>query len=288
MSSAFVVVPPSVIRKTDTDLNRLFPGLEIQPHHTHGELDTYFREKFGLAEHTADLTVTAYPQALKQVEKSDIFAPLPEDLPQMRQDLVEKGLKEPSPYYRIISLACAIFVYQKDLPDPPAAWGDLCQQRFHGQFLCPPADTPMPALFRSVMERHYGEAGALVADTMRADLYPLDINKAVDEKQALAGLAIPSFGRTFRNNNGAMAWPKEGAVPAPLFAFLRKDASREAQDALRYLMGVQYQTFLSKTGALCPVHPEVPLFTEMHEAGGRLLWDGWDAYRELVEISAQA
>jgi ABC-type Fe3+ transport system substrate-binding protein len=145
----------------------------------------------------------------------------------------------------------------------------------------------MPALLRHYLEAHYGEKGKAAADALHAELYPLDINKEVDEGTYAVGLAIPAFGRTFRKNSARMIWPDEGAVAVPMMAFLRKDAQEGPRQVLEYLYSNEYQTYLSTTGLVCPVVSEAPPFEELKENDWRFLYSGWEAMthvgRELAE-----
>ena len=92
--------------------------------------------------------------------------------------------------------------------------------------MAPPHDTPLPALFRHYMESNFGKDGAAAADALHPELYPLDINKYVDEGRYQVGLAIPAFGRSFRLGSGAMVWPAEGAVAIPTMAIFAQGCPR--------------------------------------------------------------
>lgn len=288
MSDVFMVLPPNVVRRTDSEVNRLFPAVQLRPHHTHGEMDRYFSLEFGRPEFTADLTVSAYPQALAAAAASDIFAPRPGDLPPLRPELARAGLGDAPPEVIIIGVVAVIFIHHLGLTSPPRAWGDLTKDEYLGKVVTPPHDTPMPALFRHYLEAHYGQRGAAAADALHAELYPLDINKAVDEGRYAVGMAIPAFGRTFRNASARMVWPAEGAVAVPVMAFLRRDASPDARRVLDYLLSDPYQDYLSTTGLICPAVASAPPFDELKENQWRLLYSGWEAYARVGGQLAQA
>ena len=283
MSSAFIVLPPNVVRKAHSDLEAMLPELRLVSHNTHGELDQYFSHQFGQPEHTHDLTVTAYPSAMapdKNLETSGVFQPLPDHLPPLRPDLAALGLSEPSPYFRVLGVVPLIFIHHQDLEPAPGSWEDLCDPALHGRVVCPPHDTPMPALSQLFLGQLFGPQGLAAAQAMKAEMYPLDINKAVDQGDYAAGLVIPAFARNFRSGGGVMVWPREGAVAIPILVLLKKNASLEALEALDHLFSPQFQEFLSLSGVLAPALAGVPLPPEL-EPPHQLLWLGWQAMAEL-------
>lgn len=281
MSDAFLVMPPNILRRAEDIISKKFPEIELRPHHTHAEMDEHFSHYFGKGEFTADLTLSAYPQALAGAAKSALFADMPSDLPPLRTELAGLGLGEAPAYVKVIGVVPVVMIHNTEVADPPGSWKDLSNQRWWGNVVAPPHDTPLPALFRYYMESNFGSDGASAADALNPELYPLDINKYVDEGLYQVGLVIPAFGRNFRQNSGAMVWPAEGAVAVPLMAFLRKDAAPPAKRLLEYLLSLEFQEFISKDGLICPALQEAPLFPELMENQFRFIWAGWDAAADL-------
>ena len=288
MSSAFIVLPPNVVRKATSDLENLLPDLELVPHNTHGELDQYFAEDFGTPYLTHDLTVTAYPAVMapdKNIETCGLFRPMPDHLPPMRSRLAEQGLAEPNSFIKVVAYVPLVFIHHKSLQPAPKSWRDLCSPELYGKVVCPPHDTPMPALSKAILSGLYGDEGLAAAEAFRAEMYPLDINKAVDEGQFLAGLVIPAFGRTFRNAGASMVWPTEGAVAIPTVSILRKDAGEDALRALDYLFSKEFQDFLGRSGVLVPIREGAELPPEA-QPPNKLLWPGWDQLLRLGQKAA--
>jgi len=281
MSDVFMVLPPNILRRAEDVITKKFPEIELRPHHTHAEMDEHFSHYFGRAEFTADLTVSAYPQALFRAAGSNLFTEMPSDLPPLRAELIELGLGEAPAYVKVIGVVPVVMIHNTGIDDPPASWRDLSRERWWGNVVAPPHDTPLPALFRYYMESNFGSDGASAADALHPELYPLDINKYVDEGRFHVGLVIPAFGRNFRLGSGAMVWPAEGAVAVPLLAFLRKDADPKAVLLLEYLLSPEFQGFMSNDGLICPALQEAPLFKELEENQFRFIWAGWDAATKL-------
>lgn len=281
MNDVFMVLPPNILRRAEDVIIKKFPDIELRPHHTHAEMDEHFSHYFGKEEFTADLTVSAYPQALYSSADSDLFAEMPSDLPPLRPELAELGLGEAPAHVKVIGVVPVVMIHNTGLSDPPGSWQDLSNKRWWGNVVSPPHDTPLPALFRYYMESNFGSDGASAADALHPELYPLDINKYVDEGRFEVGLVIPAFGRNFRHGAAAMVWPAEGAVAVPMMAFLRKDAALPARQLLEYLLSPEFQEFMSEDGLICPALQEAPLFKEIIENQFRFIWAGWDAATDL-------
>jgi ABC-type Fe3+ transport system substrate-binding protein len=288
MSNAFLVLPPNILRRSEDIITKKFPEIELRAHHTHAEMDEHFSHQFGKAEFTADLTISAYPQALYSAADSDLFADMPSDLPPLRPELAELGLGEAPAYVKVIGVVPVVMIHNTEVADPPNSWEDLSNKRWWGNVVSPPHDTPLPALFRYYMESNFGSDGASAADALHPELYPLDINKYVDEGRFQVGLVIPAFGRNFRLGSGTMVWPAEGAVAVPMMAFLRKDAAPPVRQLLEYLLSLEFQEFMSNDGLICPAVQEAPLFQELLENQSRFIWSGWDAAADIGDHLAKA
>lgn len=278
MPQIHLAVPPNIARALTHDLSNFFPEATFRPPMTHDEMDTFFSHRFGLPEETADLTLTAYPGALRRAlspEYRDLFAPMPETLPPMRPELADAGLFETDPLFRTVCVVPMMILAAKHLESHITGWGDLTAEELHGHVVIPPPNTPAPALFRLYMESLFGEEGRAAADAVNATQLPQDINRSIDEGTFLAGMAFPAFTRSSRNNATCAIWPKEGAVAIPLVALLRADAPREATGVLAALFSQPVQTRLAEEGLFLPIRKDVPLIREMADNNNRLAWCGW-------------
>lgn len=278
-NSVYLAIAPNILRKTTQDLSRVCPGLDLLPPHTHGEM-LEFAESFGVEGSVPALSVCAYPAYLYNLlryAESGNLAAMPEDLPPMRGELQELGMKEPSPYCKVIGFVPFILAVGKEVSPPVTDWEDLCREDICNNVAVPPEDTPLPDLFDALMSQQFGEKAANVIANKNSQYTPLDINKQIDAGMIRAGLNIPAFSKTYRNGNGMMVWPQSGAWPVPLVAAVRHDASAEVFTFLSYLLSEEYQAYLSNSGNIIPVREQVPWFPEMAQADARLQWPGWDA-----------
>ncbi len=287
MTDLHLAIPPNIARKTIDDLQKKYPGIHIRPHQTHVEMDAFFGQDFGKKEHTADLTLTAYPAALTRLyamdDPGEIFAPLPTTLPTLRPDLIELGISETNPYYRAVCLVCLVAIAHKDAQPFPASWADLCHEKIRDAVAIPPEETPAPALYTYFQRKMNGDAGREAARRADKTLLPLDINQGVDAGDFKAGILLSAFARTFRQNNARMVWPKEGAFVLPLLAFLKKDAPQQAIDVLNDIFSQPFQEFLAKDGGFIPTRSDVEFFGEVADNNCHVQWMGWQDYAQMQQ-----
>ena len=280
--SIYLALAPNIVRRTTQDIQRLFPDLDLIPPQTHQEMEA-FSETYGSGDIPA-LSICAYPQFFRGVlehQDKDVFAPVPDFLPPMRRELTTLGLGEPSPYIRVVAGVPFVIAARKDVDPPITDWKDLCREDVSGRVAVPPDDTPVPRLFDTIMRATYGDEAEGVIAAKDTRFTPLDINKQVDAGQFAAGVSIPDFSRSFRNNGGHMVWPASGAWVVPLIACVRRDAAPRVFDFLNYLLSQEYQQYIAHTGHLVPVVEGVPWFQEMVDGGAGLIWAGWKALADL-------
>ncbi len=280
--TAYIAIAPNIARKTSNDLTVIAPNLAPAAAQLHQEMLEFSRE-FGQGQNEIpDLTITAYPQYvhnLRQLESKGNLAPMPQDLPPMRPELVELGMGEPSPYFRVIGFVPLVLAVNRHVSPMITDWSDLCRPDICRRVAVPPKDTPMPDFFAAKMSSDYGDQATEVIANINTNYTPLDINKEIDAGHFAAGVSIPAFSRTYRNDNGTMVWPRSGAWCVGLVACLKRDPHPDAVKFLRHLLSADYQNYLSLTGALIPVRAETPWPDDMPARPPRdtLQWVGWDA-----------
>ncbi len=289
MTDIHLAVPPNILRKTADDLKVKFPDITIRPHQTHSEMEAFFAQDFGDPEKTADLTLAAYPSALANCMagvEGGIFQAMPEDLPKLCPYLARAGFTESTPFYRVVAVVTLVFIANRQVEPFPKSWRELCGQSLQDRVVIPPGETPAPALYAYYMEKFFQETGRRAARAAHPTLLPQQINAAVDLGQYAAGMVFPAFARTFRSGNAAMVWPEEGALTLPLLAFLKKDAPGTTKAVLAFVMGHEYQSFLSSSGLFCAIREDVPRFEELKDENNRLNWMGWSDYCAMAQFNA--
>ncbi len=289
MADIHLAIPPNILRKTADDLKVKFPDITIRPHQTHSEMAAFFADDFGDPEKTADLTLAAYPSALANCmtqKEGGIFQAMPHDLPALCPYLAGAGFGESTPFYRVVAVVTLVFIANRQVDPFPKSWRDLCGQALRDRVVIPPEETPAPALYAYYMEKFFQETGRRASRAVHQNLLPQQINVAVDLGRYAAGMVFPAFARTFRSGNAAMVWPEEGALTLPLLAFLKKGAPAAAKGVLAFVMGHEYQSFLSSSGLFCPIREDVPKFEELEDENNRLNWMGWPDYCAMAQFNA--
>lgn len=277
--SVYLAIAPNIMRKTSSDLAKMAPDIVPYEAQIHQEM-LDFATNFGSINDIPDLTIGAYPQYVKNalnLADNGKLAIMPDDLPPMRWELEALGMAEPSSYIRVIGFVPFIIAANRHVNPPITDWADLCRDDICHRVAIPPTDTPLPALFSTMMSAAYGELAATVIANVDTRFSPLDINKQIDAGNFAAGVSLPAFSRTYRENNGQLIWPASGAWPVPLVATLRRNPHPQAIDFLRHLLSLDYQTYLSSTGGIVPVIEDAPWPDDMIEQQGSLQWPGWQS-----------
>jgi len=161
------------------------------------------------------------------------------------------------------------------------SWADLYRIAQNGRIITPPEDTPLPPIYRHYMNLLLGEKAELVFEKTDHLLYPLDINKAVDEGQYDAGILIPAFSRNSRQGNVIPCYPEEGVIALPVAALMKKGASINCKGIIDHLLSREYQEYLSLYGDMIPAIAGVALPDYMPE-DIRLIWGGLDLFKKLI------
>lgn len=279
-STLYMAIPPNIARHTRTELERLFPELDLAAPDIHREMYD-FALTFGQADLPA-LSVSAYPQMVENalaLSRTGRLARPAAELPALRPELAALGLAPPAPELVVIAVVPCVLAVNQAWP-AIADWADLAAPELWGRVGVPPRDTPLPYL----VEAHLSglQDGRSVDGLLDTRSTPLDINKRVDSGELAAGVLIPAFGRASRGGGARLVWPQSGALAVPLVACLRGDAPAAAHSALEYLLSFEFQSFLAMSGGIAPVRDDVPGFRELNDASWNLQWPGWAAVQTVA------
>lgn len=279
--TVYMAIPPNIARHTRTELERLFPDLDLAAPDIHREMYD-FAATFGQGDLPA-LAVSAYPQmvvnALALSGTGRLGLPGP-GLPLLRLELAALGLAPPVAELVVIAVVPCVLAVNSSRQSI-ADWGDLLKPDLRGRVGVPPRDTPLPYLVEAYLSGL--QAGQTVDGLLDTRSTPLDINKRVDSGDLAAGVLIPAFGRAYRGGGASMVWPRSGALAVPLVACLRGDAPSAAHSVLEYLLSFEFQSFLASSGGIVPVRDDVPGFRELNEASWNLIWPGWAAVQTVAQ-----
>jgi len=198
-------------------------------------------------------------------------------LPEMRDDLQEKGFVDPTGCFIPMCFVPLVLIYDKSIKPAPSSWADLLEKRWQGRTGSASTSTFTKLLkvnLKSLIGERMDQLGQLF-DSMDLKGLPINANLAVGDGDLDVGIVPLPFARTSRAGNISMCWPKEGAFCAPHVMIYKKDAHEDAIKIGRYLLSDEVQRLMSVPG-LIPVSPNVPLPEEAMENKLNFYWKGWD------------
>lgn len=288
MSNVLIGLPPNVYRKTALDIITKFPGVNVIPPRTHQEDHEFMQELFCERRRPCssypDIIISPDPEvhgSLRWIDASGYFEEL-NSVPQKFSPFLSKYIEPvPSRCVSIIGAIPVVIVYNRNCGLTLNSWADLYKVAQKGRIVTPPEDTPLPEIYRYYISKVLGDKASAVFEKTDHLLYPLDINKAVDEGRYDAGVLIPAFSRNSRLGNIVTCYPEEGLVALPVAVMQRRGRSESTDGIVDYLLSPEYQEFLSSSGDMIPVAQNVPLPDGIpHDV--KLLWEGWGFFEKLI------
>ncbi|GEM_PF-1311992 len=288
MSNLLLGLPPNVYRKTASDIVLKFPGVNVIPPRTHQEdhefMQELFCERTRPCDRYPDIIISPDPEVHgnhKWIEESGYFEEF-NSTPQ-KLSLYLSSYIEPAPCrcVTIIGVIPVIIIFNKNSGVSVSSWSDLYNVAQKGRIVTPPEDTPLPDIYRYYIRKVLGDKAPLVFEKTDHLLYPLDINKAVDEGRYDAGVLIPAFSRNSRLGNIRTCYPAEGIIGLPVAVLQRKGRSKITDGIVDYFLSDEYQEFLSSSGDMIPVSGNVSL-PEGITADTTLIWEGWELFEKLM------
>jgi ABC-type Fe3+ transport system substrate-binding protein len=202
-------------------------------------------------------------------------------LPEMRDDLQEKGFVDPTGCFIPMCFVPLVLIYDKSIKPAPSSWADLLAKRWQGRIGSASTSTFTKLLkvnLKSLIGENVDQLGRLF-DNVDLKGLPIKINLAVGDGDLDVGIAPLPFARASRTGNISMCWPKEGAFCALHVMIYKKDAHEDAIKIGRYLLSDEAQQLMSTPG-LIPVSPNVSLPEEAIENKLNFYWKGWDWFIE--------
>jgi hypothetical protein len=288
MSDIMLGLPPNVFRKTAAEISAKCPGVRVLPPRTHAEDHDHVQALFCARslppEAYPDLVISPDPEVTGSadwIEGSGYFEGFDDSFPPVRRFLSERLGPAPSRFLRPIAVIPLTIIYNADIGITPRSWTDLYDIALRGRIVIPPEDTPLPGLYRHFMGRLLGGKARRVLERTDYALYPLDINKAVDEGRYFAGVVFPAFARSSRLGKVRSCVPDEGPMALPVVAVKRMGAAAHADGVLRLLLSRDYQEYLGHSGDMIPVVEDAPLPKDIPGNTG-FLWGGWELFRDFA------
>jgi ABC-type Fe3+ transport system substrate-binding protein len=225
-----------------------------------------------------DLVITHQISIMKNRDsmiKSGNYECLQELFPEMRSDLKQLGFDDPTGYFKVICVVPLVFIYRRSLENPPKSWADLTSERWQGRIAASSPDI-LVKLLRFYAKSILGEEAHRLIANVVFDGIPIDTNLKVDRGEIDIGIVPLPFTRASREKNISMCWPEEGAINLPQVIIHKSGSFIKTYKISEFLLSEEVQRYISETGMIIPVHPDVPLPPEVEENGLNLYWKGWD------------
>ena len=228
-------------------------------------------------ENIPELAVTHQVSALKnrdRIASSGSYEVLKGVLPEMREDLKEKGLDDPSGCFTSLCFGPLLPIHNNSIKSPPSSWEDLLDERWQGKIVAADSNVQFE-LLKANLRRIIGERTGPFLESLVYQGNPVNVNYEVDAGNMAIGITVLPFARSSRKGNISLCWPREGAFCIPHVLILKKGAHKDAIEVCKYLLSDEVQGLISGTG-LIPVSPNVALPKEVMENELNLYWMGWD------------
>lgn len=200
-------------------------------------------------------------------------------LPDMRPDVRRLGFADPTGYFQIVCIVPIVLVHGRSVENPPTAWSDLLDERWKGRIGGSSLD-----VFRTLI-RFYahslfgGEAERFLANLV-LDGIPIDTNLHVDKGEVDVGVMPLPFAQGGRNKNIVVHWPSDGALSIPQVVIHKRGSFEGTRHISEYLLSDEVQRYMSETGNVIPVNPNVPLPPLVQANDLNLYWKGWAWFLE--------
>jgi len=284
----YISVPVNAARNTLMELRKICPNSEVfNSTKKYYSDDLVFLEKIkeGKIDEIPDIIVTVRPELLWQrdyLKSLDVFDD--EYKYSLDSDLESKGLLDDNWILKPIYIMPIVIFYNKDMENPPQTWNDLLDPRFKGKIITTDEATPPAVLFKQFYKQALGQKGEDFAKN-NVDYVglPIDVNKAVSNKEYDIGIMPLSFAMFSKDNGSAICWPKEGALHLTQVMIMKKGYNEETKKAADFLVSQKAQEMFSNGANFIPVIPNIEAPKQYKENNKTLFWKDWDSFINMAE-----
>lgn len=151
-----------------------------------------------------------------------------------------------------------VIFYNAQMQDPPRSWEDLLDKKYQGRIATTNEATPPVYLLKRFFKNTYGAQGTELVEKHITYLGPpIDVNRAITNKEYDIGIASLSFAMLSNNKISKLCWPKEGALYLTQTILLKKGYSDDSKKIADYLLSYETQKMFSDGAAFIPVRVDV-------------------------------
>ncbi len=275
-------LPVSVARVLTPRIEKLVPDYEVIPARLQQEEQPPLPQE---VEHIPDLVSTHQLSIMRNRDAmiaSGHYTCLRGLLPEMRPDVQRLGFDDPTGCFHIVCVVPIVLVYGRSVQNPPSAWADLLDERWRGRVGGSSLDVFRKLISFYANSLFGGDAERFMANLV-LDGIPIDTNLHVDRGELDVGVMPLPFTQGARDKNIVVRWPQDGALCIPQVLIHKKGSFEETRQISEYLLSDQVQRYISETGHMIPVNPNVPLPPLVQENDLNLYWKGWDWFLEGLD-----
>jgi len=284
----YISVPVNAARNTMMELKKLCPNSEVfNSTKRYYSDDLVFLEKIreGKLDEVPDIMVTVRPELLwarDEFKKLNVFDD--EYKYEVDSDLKNKELLDDNWILKPIYIMPIVIFYNKEMQNPPQTWEDLLDEKYKGKIITTDEATPPAVLFKHFFKQKLGKKGEDFANN-NVDYVglPIDVNRAVSNKEYDIGIMPLSFAMFSKDNSTAICWPKEGALHLTQVMLMKKGYSQESKIAADFLVSQKAQEMFSDGASFVPVRPDIKTPKQFDENNRTLLWDGWKTFIQMAD-----
>ena len=284
----YISVPVNAARNTLIELRKICPNSEVfNSTKKYYSDDLVFLEKIkeGKMDEVPDIMVTVRPELLWQKNNFKDLGFFDDEYKyDLDEDLKSKKLFDENWILKPIYIMPIVIFYNKDMQNPPQTWNDLLDPRFKGKIITTDEATPPTVLFKQFYKQALGQKGKdFVENDVAYVGLPIDVNKAVSNKEYDIGIMPLSFAMFSKDNGSAICWPKEGALHLTQVMIMKKGYNEETKKAADFLVSQKAQEMFSDGASFIPVIPNVEIPKQFNENNKTLFWDGWEKFIDMAD-----
>nr|WP_321268480.1 extracellular solute-binding protein [uncultured Sulfurimonas sp.] len=284
----YISVPVNAARNTLMELKKLCPNSEVfNSTKRYYSDDLIYLEKIkeGKMDEVPDILVTIRPEILWQRDYLKDLGVFDDEYKYgLDSSLKNTGILDDKWILKPIYIMPIVIFYNKEMQNPPQTWEDLLDEKYKGKIITTDEQTPPAELLKQFCKQKFGDKGVNFAqNNVEYVGLPIDVNKAVSNKEYDIGIMPLSFAMFSKDNSTAICWPKEGALHLTQVMLMKKGYSQETKIAADFLVSQKAQEMFSDGASFIPVKPDINTPKQYNDNNKTLLWDDWSTFIQMAK-----
>ncbi len=257
--------------------------IEVKPHRSGEEaLFKKYRKKGEMP----DLTISHANDISELSDEfiKDNFQSFSENLYPLRKELIDSGFRDPEGYFHLFALVPFAIIYNQNLlkeEEVPDIWEDLLESNWQDSILLPDEFRTISEIINAYIKDKFPQRFDDYLNNTVFNGNPVDVVNAVDDGEYPLGIVNISFSRFSRKKNISSKWFEDGTFCAPQIMIFKKEVDQRLLEIGDYIMSKEMQDFFVQQSFI-PGAPDISLPSEIEANKKRLIWKGWDHFREII------